>query len=37
MKLKLNENINLRVLTLLQLAGHDIATLPGQGLSSVNL
>ncbi|WP_442939537.1 DUF5615 family PIN-like protein [Nostoc sp.] len=34
MKLKLDENIDLRVVTLLQLAGHDIATVPGQGLSS---
>lgn len=34
MKLKLDENIDLRVVTLLQLAGHDVATVPGQGLSS---
>ncbi|MEH2147639.1 DUF5615 family PIN-like protein [Nostoc sp.] len=37
MKLKLDENINLRVVTLLQLAGHNVATLPGQGLSSIHL
>ncbi|MEH2092564.1 hypothetical protein CDG77_07895 [Nostoc sp. 'Peltigera membranacea cyanobiont' 213] len=34
MKLKLDENIDLRVVTLLQLAGHDVATVPAQGLSS---
>ncbi|MEH2333445.1 DUF5615 family PIN-like protein [Nostoc sp.] len=34
MKLKLDENIDLRVVTLLQLAGYDVATVPGQGLSS---
>ena len=34
MKLKLDENIDLRVVTLLQLAGHDVATVSGQGLSS---
>lgn len=34
MKLKLDENIDLRVVTLLQLAGHDVATVPGQNLSS---
>ncbi|MEH1905197.1 MAG: DUF5615 family PIN-like protein [Nostoc sp.] len=34
MKLKLDENIDLRVVTLLQLAGHDVATVPGQGLTS---
>lgn len=31
MKLKLDENIDLRVVTLLELAGHNVATLPGQG------
>ncbi len=36
MKLKLDENIDLRVVTLLQLAGHDVATVPGQGLSSAS-
>ncbi|MCC5634799.1 DUF5615 family PIN-like protein [Nostoc sp. CHAB 5844] len=34
MSLKLDENIDLRVITLLQLAVHDVATVPGQGLSS---
>lgn len=34
MKLKLDENIDLRVITLLRLAGHDVATVPGQGLIS---
>ncbi|MFN6537581.1 MAG: DUF5615 family PIN-like protein [Nostoc sp. EkiNYC01] len=34
MNLKLDENIDLRILSLLQLAGHDVATVPGQGLSS---
>ncbi|MFB2767868.1 DUF5615 family PIN-like protein [Pelatocladus sp. BLCC-F211] len=34
MKLKLDENIDIRVVTLLRLAGHDVATVPGQGLSS---
>ena len=34
MKLKLDENIDTRVMTLLHLAGHDIATVPGQGLMS---
>lgn len=34
MKLKLDENIDLRVVTLLRLAGHDVATVPGQGLIS---
>lgn len=34
MKLKLDENIDLRVVTLLRLAGNDVATVPGQGLSS---
>lgn len=35
MKLKLDENIDLRIISLLRLAGHDVATVPGQGLSSV--
>jgi predicted nuclease of predicted toxin-antitoxin system len=34
MKFKLDENIDLRVVTLLQLAGHDVATIPGQNLNS---
>lgn len=34
MKFKLDENIDLRVVSLLQLAGHDVATVPGQGLNS---
>ena len=34
MKLKLDENVDMRVLPLLQLAGHDVATVPGQNLSS---
>jgi predicted nuclease of predicted toxin-antitoxin system len=33
-KLKLDENIDWRVISLLQLAGHDVATVPEQGLSS---
>ncbi|PLZ22031.1 hypothetical protein CBP27_23115 [Fischerella thermalis WC542] len=36
MKLKLDENIDMRVMTLLQLAGHDVATVPGQGLNSAS-
>jgi predicted nuclease of predicted toxin-antitoxin system len=32
--LKLDENIDTRVVTLLRLAGHDVATVPGQGLMS---
>jgi predicted nuclease of predicted toxin-antitoxin system len=32
--LKLDENIDNRVVTLLRLAGHDVATVPGQGLMS---
>ncbi len=35
MKLKLDENIDTRVVTLLRLAGHDVATVPGQGLTSL--
>lgn len=35
MKLKLDENIDLRIISLLRLAGHDVATVPEQGLSSV--
>jgi predicted nuclease of predicted toxin-antitoxin system len=34
MKIKLDENVDLRVVVRLQLAGHDVATVPGQGLSS---
>jgi predicted nuclease of predicted toxin-antitoxin system len=34
LKLKLDENIDTRVVTLLRLAGHDVATVPGQGLMS---
>lgn len=34
MKLKLDENVDMRVMPLLQLAGHDVATVPGQNLSS---
>lgn len=34
MKIKLDENVDLRVVARLQLAGHDVATVPGQGLSS---
>ncbi len=34
MKLKLDENIDIRVVSLLRLAGHDVATVPGQNLSS---
>lgn len=36
MNLKLDENIDLRVVTLLRLAGHDVATVPGQGLISAS-
>lgn len=36
MKLKLDENIDMRVMTLLQLAGHDVATVAGQGLNSAS-
>ncbi|MUG96259.1 hypothetical protein F7734_29550 [Scytonema sp. UIC 10036] len=36
MNLKLDENIDLRVVTLLRLAGHDVATVLGQGLSSAS-
>jgi predicted nuclease of predicted toxin-antitoxin system len=34
MNLKLDENIDARVITLLRLAGHDVATVPEQGLMS---
>ncbi|MCF2145536.1 DUF5615 family PIN-like protein [Desmonostoc muscorum LEGE 12446] len=34
MNLKLDENIDIRVVSLLRLAGHDVATVPGQDLSS---
>ncbi len=34
MKLKLDENIDLRILSLLQFAGHDLATIPEEGLNS---
>jgi predicted nuclease of predicted toxin-antitoxin system len=33
-KLKLDENVDLRVISFLRLAGHDVATVQGQGLSS---
>jgi predicted nuclease of predicted toxin-antitoxin system len=33
-KLKLDENLGNRMATLLRLAGHDVATVSGQGLSS---
>jgi predicted nuclease of predicted toxin-antitoxin system len=33
-KLKLDENVDVRVVSLLRLAGHDVATVSGQGLSS---
>lgn len=36
MKLKLDENVDLRIVTLLRLAGHDVATVPGQGLMSAS-
>ncbi|MBW4651197.1 MAG: DUF5615 family PIN-like protein [Kastovskya adunca ATA6-11-RM4] len=34
MRLKLDENLSSRMATLLRSAGHDVATVPGQGLSS---
>lgn len=34
MKLKLDENVDVRVVAQLRLAGHDVATVQGQGLSS---
>jgi predicted nuclease of predicted toxin-antitoxin system len=34
MKLKLDENLGRRMATLLRSAGHDVATVPGQDLSS---
>lgn len=34
MKLKLDENVDVRVATWLRVAGHDVATVPGQGLTS---
>lgn len=34
MKLKLDENVDLRVVTFLRLAGHDVETVPNQGLTS---
>ena len=34
MKLKLDENVDVRVVTKLRLAGHDVATVSGQGLNS---
>lgn len=34
MKLKLDENVDLRVVTFLRLAGHDVETVPNQGLNS---
>jgi predicted nuclease of predicted toxin-antitoxin system len=33
-KLKLDENVDLRVVTFLRLAGHDVETVPSQGLTS---
>lgn len=36
MKCKLDENIDLRVTSLLRIAGHDVATVQGQGLSSAS-
>ena len=35
MKLKLDENVDIRVATWLRIAGHDVATVPGQGLISL--
>ena len=34
MNIKLDENVDLRIISRLQIAGHDVATVPGQGLSS---
>ena len=34
MKLKLDENVDIRVISQLRLAGHDVATVQGQNLSS---
>ncbi|MEG4634757.1 DUF5615 family PIN-like protein [Microcoleus sp. AR_TQ3_B6] len=34
MKLKLDENVDLRVVTFLRLAGHDVETVPNQSLNS---
>ncbi len=34
MKIKLDENVDLRILTRLRMAGHDVATVPGQRLIS---
>lgn len=36
MKLKLDENVDIRVVTFIRLAGHDVATVQGQGLSSAS-
>jgi predicted nuclease of predicted toxin-antitoxin system len=36
MKLKLDENVDIRVVSFLRLAGHDVATVRGQGLSSAS-
>ncbi len=36
MDLKLDENVDVRIITLLRLAGHDVATVQGQGLSSAS-
>ena len=36
MKLKLDENIDIRIIPLLRLAGYDVATVQEQGLSSVS-
>lgn len=34
MNIKLDENVDLRIVSRLQVAGHNVATVPGQGLSS---
>jgi predicted nuclease of predicted toxin-antitoxin system len=36
MNIKLDENVDFRVVTFLRLAGHDVATVQGQGLSSAS-
>ena len=36
MRLKLDENVDIRVISFLRLAGHDVATVQGQGLSSAS-
>jgi len=35
-KLKLDENVDIRVVSFLRLAGHDVATVQSQGLSSAS-